>query len=213
MQIIHPLADSYAHLMSDSPSPAAEFLEAETVRQHPHAHMLSGALQGKLLEMICRMIQPKQVLEIGTFTGYSAICMASGLDADAQLHTIELRAEDAKTATHHFEKAGLSGKVIQHVGDARQIITTLNQTWDLVFIDADKVSYIEYYELTLPKLKPGGWILADNVLFHGQVLEEEVKGKNALAIDAFNRHIKNDSRVEQVLMTIRDGLMLIRKKQ
>jgi len=127
------------------------------------------------------------------------------------LHTIELRQEDAATAQRYFNESTYAKMIQLHLGDALQVIPSLNEKWDLVFIDADKVNYINYYELTLPKLKSGGWIIADNVLFHGQVLEEEVKGKNALAIQAFNDHVKNDSRVEQVLLTVRDGLMLIKK--
>ncbi|MEO6254293.1 MAG: class I SAM-dependent methyltransferase, partial [Ferruginibacter sp.] len=128
------------------------------------------------------------------------------------LHTLELREEDAATATAYFKKAGMEDKIELHVGDALKIIPTLTESWDLVFIDADKVNYINYYELTLPSVKKGGWLLADNVLFHGEVLEENVKGKNALAMQAFNEHIKNDDRVQQAMLTIRDGLLLIQKK-
>lgn len=187
-------------------------IEAYTLANHPHAQMLSGHVQGKVLEMISRMIAPEKVLEIGTFTGLSALCLAKGLQPQGKLHTIELRDDDAQTAREFFKKAGAEDKIELHVGDALQIIPDLNETWDLVFIDADKVNYITYYELTLPQIKKGGWILADNVLFHGEVLEENVKGKNAKAIQAFNEHVKNDDRVQQVMLTIRDGLLLIQKK-
>jgi predicted O-methyltransferase YrrM len=129
-----------------------------------------------------------------------------------QLTTIELRPDDAAKAEVLFHKAGKEHRIKMITGDARLIIPTLSVTFNLVFIDADKLSYIDYYELTLPKLQDGGWILADNVLFHGQVLDHPVKGKNAKAIQAFNEHVANDSRVEQVMLTVRDGLMLIRKK-
>ncbi len=169
-------------------------------------------MQGKVLEMFSCMIQPKRILEIGTFTGFSALCLAKGLQPDGKLFTLELREEDANTAKNYFVKAGMQDKIELCVGDALQIIPTLQQTWDLVFIDADKVNYINYYELTLPNLKQGGWILADNVFFHGEVLEDEIKGKNAKAIYAFNEHVKNDNRVQHAMLTIRDGLMLIQKK-
>jgi predicted O-methyltransferase YrrM len=158
------------------------------------------------------MIKPVRILEIGTFTGFSALCLAKGLQEDGKLHTIELRTDDAETAKKYFKKAGVENKIELHVGDAQEIIPTLKQNWDLVFIDADKVNYITYYELTLPSVKKGGWILADNVLFHGEIFEEPVKGKNAKAILAFNEHVKNDDRVQQVMLTIRDGLLLIQKK-
>ena len=114
--------------------------------------------------------------------------------------------------TAAFEKAGAESRIMMHVGDARQIIPMINETWDLVFIDADKVGYIDYYELTLPKVRQGGWILADNVFFHGLIFDNPISGKNAIAIRDFNNHIAEDSRVEQVMLSIRDGLMLIRKK-
>jgi caffeoyl-CoA O-methyltransferase len=178
---------------------------------HAHANMLSGHVQGSFLSMLSYMIKPRRVLEIGTFTGFSALCLAQGFAKDGILHTIEIREEDAKVSASNFKKANAEGYIILHVGDARQIISGLNEQWDIVFIDADKVSYIEYYELTLPFLKRGGFIIADNVLFHGQVLAEDVKGKNAIAIHAFNEHVKADKRTEQVILTVRDGLMLIRK--
>ncbi len=211
MDLINPLADNYAKEYS---SPLDEILsenEAVTLSSHEHAQMHSGHVQGKLLEMISRMIRPGKILEIGTFTGFSALCLAKGLKEGGILHTIELRAEDAAFAAEYFKKAAAENKIQLHIGNAHDIIPRLNENWDMVFIDADKVSYIEYYELTLPFLNSGGWILADNVLFHGQVLEEAIKGKNAIAIQAFNDHIAADKRVEQVLLTVRDGLMLIRK--
>jgi predicted O-methyltransferase YrrM len=152
-----------------------------------------------------------KVLEIGTFTGYSALCLSKGLQVGGKLHTIELREADASLAYSYFEKAAATNAIQLHIGDAKQIIPTLEEVWDLVFIDADKVSYIDYYELTLPSVKKGGWILADNVFFHGQVFDEVVSGKNAKAIHSFNEYIKKDSRVEQVMLSIRDGLTLIRK--
>lgn len=211
MEFLLPSAETYAAAFTTALDPALAAIEQQTTAAHPHAHMLSGHIQGIFLEMISRMISPENILEIGTFTGFSAVCLAKGLKRGGRLDTIEIRHEDAETAIQHIGRAGFTDRVFVHTGDAREIIPQLEQQWDLVFIDADKVSYIEYYELTLPLLKPGGWLIADNVLFHGQVLEAELKGKNAKAIQAFNEHVAADKRVEQVLLTVRDGLLIIRK--
>jgi predicted O-methyltransferase YrrM len=213
MDFIDQKADAYALRYTSNPGEVLQENELESIASNKQVHMISGQVQGKLLEFISSMIRPQKVLEIGTFTGFSALCLVKGLQTGGILHTIEIREEDAAFAARYFEKAGVAERIRLHVGNALDIIPQLNEQWDLVFIDADKVNYIEYYELTLPLLKPGGWILADNVLFHGQVLEEEIKGKNAKAIQAFNEHVASDSRVEQVMLTVRDGLMLIRKWQ
>ena len=212
MELINPKAAQYAKHHTSALDAVLNEFEINTLTNHPHAQMLSGHVQGKVLEMFSKMIGPKRILEIGTFTGFSALCLAKGLQNDGKLHTLELREDDAETAANYFKKAEMENKIELHVGDALKIIPALTESWDLVFIDADKVNYINYYELTLPSVKKGGWILADNVLFHGEVLEENVKGKNAKAIQAFNEHIKNDDRVQQAMLTIRDGLLLIQKK-
>ncbi len=212
MNFIDPLAEQYADKYSDKLDDLLKEIVDFTVATHPKSHMLSGAVQGKLLEMISIMIKPSRVLEIGTFTGFSALCLAKGLAQNGTLHTIELREEDAQTAIRFFNKSELKEKIKLHIGNATEIIPSLNESWDLVFIDADKVSYIDYYELTLPRVKSGGWILADNVLFHGQVLNDEMTGKNPKAIHAFNEHVSRDERTEKVMLTIRDGITLIRKK-
>lgn len=212
MDLVNDKAENYAKKFTSPLGDLLASIEAETLATHAHPHMISGHVQGKFLEMISQMIKPARVLEIGSFTGFSAICLAKGLQTGGELHTIELREDDANTCRKNFLKAGLNEIIKLHVGDAKTIIPTLNATWDLVFIDADKTGYIEYYELTLPQLKSGGFILADNVLFHGEVLKEEVKGKNALAIQAFNEHVAKDNRVEQLIITMRDGMMLARKK-
>jgi hypothetical protein len=211
MDILNPNAASYSLFHSSETDHLLQLIETETMQNHAHSHMLSGCVQGKFLEMICRMIHPFNVLEIGTFTGYSAICLSKGLHEGGKVHTIEIREADALKAVSYYEQAGLENKICQHIGCAKDILPKLQEKWYLVFIDADKVSYIDYYELTLPNIKSGGWMLADNVLFHGQVLEEQIKGKNALAMEAFNKHVLADNRVEQVLLTIRDGITLIRK--
>ncbi|MCX6298812.1 MAG: class I SAM-dependent methyltransferase, partial [Bacteroidetes bacterium] len=142
----------------------------------------------------------------------SALCLANGLTDSGALHTIELREADAETAAHNFSKSTRNKQIHLHIGNALDIIPSLNFEWDLVFIDADKTAYIDYYELIVPRLSKKGMIIADNVLFHGQVLENPVTGKNAKAIQAFNEHVQADERTEQVLLTIRDGLVLIKKK-
>jgi predicted O-methyltransferase YrrM len=158
------------------------------------------------------MIRPGKILEIGTFTGYSALCLAKGLAPGGELHTIEISKEEAALSRRYFSKSLQSKQIILHEGNALDIIPALDDTWDLVFIDADKVNYINYYELTLPRLKQGGFIIADNVLFHGEVLDENITGKNAKAIHAFNKHIAGDERIQHVMVTVRDGLMLVQKK-
>lgn len=212
MELINPKAEHYAKQYTSSLDEVLNEIEEYTLANHPHAQMLSGHVQGKVLELFSKMVRPDRILEIGTFTGFSALCLAKGLQHDGKLHTLELRSDDAATASAYFKKAGMDDKIELHVGDALEIIPTLSEAWDLVFIDADKVNYINYYELTLPAVKKGGWLLADNVFFHGEVLEENIKGKNAKAIQAFNEHIQNDDRVQQAMLTIRDGLLLIQKK-
>ena len=211
-ELINSKAENYAAKFTSSTDELLKEIEDYTMNNHPQSVMLSGPVQGKLLEIISNMIQPKRILEIGTFMGYSALCLAKGLMPGGQLHTLELREEDAARAQNYFTKSSQTEQIILHVGNALEIIPELNETWDLIFIDADKVSYINYYELTLPRLRKGGFILADNVLFHGEVLEEKISGKNALAIQAFNEHVAADERVEQVMLTVRDGLMCIVKK-
>lgn len=211
VDIIHPLAQEYAERFSSVETALLQEI-AETTRTHPHADMLSSHIQGEFLAMISSLLQPRRILEVGTFVGYSAIYLSKGLQPGGRLHTIELREADASTAARNFERANATEKISLHVGNALEIIPALDETWDLAFIDADKVNYSAYYKLILPKLKSGGLIIADNVLFHGEVLEEKIKGKNAIAIHAFNELVRNDNSVEKVMVTLRDGLMLIRKK-
>ena len=173
--------------------------------------MVSGPLQGTFLEMISCMIRPKRILEIGTMTGFSALCLAKGLTDDGMLHTIEVRKEDAKTAQGFFNRSNYLKKIIIHIGEALPIIDELRETWDLVFIDADKPNYINYFNHVLSNVRKGGFILADNVLFHGQVLEEVIKGKNAKAIQAFNDFVAERTDVEKMMLPLRDGVYLIRK--
>ena len=211
MQLIHPLVETYAEKFTSPLDGLRDKVEQETLANHEHSVMISGQVQGIFLEMISRMIKPMRILEIGSFTGFSALCLAKGLQPGGVLHTIELRENDAALCEQYFKEAGVEHQIKLHCGNALNIIPSLKEAWDLVFIDADKVSYIQYYELTLQQLKPGGFILADNVFFHGEVLEEKLTGKNAKAMAAFNEFVARDNRVQQVMLTIRDGLMIIRK--
>ena len=212
MELVQPLAEAYAQQFTTPDNALLQSIQASTLLNHPHAHMISGPVQGQFLSFISGMIQPQYILEIGSFTGYSALCLANGLTDTGALHTIELRAADAETAALNFSKSTRNKQIHLHIGNAIDIIPNLNFEWDLVFIDADKTAYIDYYELIVPRLSKKGMIIADNVLFHGQVLENPVTGKNAKAIQAFNEHVQADERTEQVLLTIRDGLVLIKKK-
>ena len=212
MEIVDPVVQQYAEKYTSTEDNLLQEIARFTIQNHPHAQMLSGHLQGKFLEMVSHMCRPRRILEIGTFTGYSALCLAKGLQADGLLHTIEVREEDARTANSYFARSFFEKKIILHVGDALNIIGELTETWDLVFIDADKENYINYFNLVLPKLRQNGFILADNVLFHGQVLEKEIIGKNARSIQAFNDHILKRTDIERLLLPVRDGLMLIRQR-
>jgi caffeoyl-CoA O-methyltransferase len=211
MHITDPKAQAYAEKYTSVEDALIHEVAEYTYSQHAHSHMLSGHLQGKFLEMVSCMVQPHRVLEVGTFTGYSALCLAKGLQPGGQLHTIELREDDAAKAKSYFDRSIYREQIILHIGNALEIIGELKEQWDLVFIDADKEAYTTYFDRIFPAVHPNGFILADNVLFHGQVLEEEINGKNAKAIQAFNDHVKGRTDVEKVMLPIRDGVYLIRK--
>lgn len=210
-ELINVLAEQYTDIFSSGEDALMKEVNDYTMQHHAHAHMLSGKVQGNFLSIISKLLQPKRILEIGTFTGYSALALAKGLQPEGKLFTLELRADDAATAKAYFNRSVFKDSIELIIGNAKEIIPALNETWDLVFIDADKTGYIDYYELILPFVKTNGVIIADNILFHGQVLETPITGKSAQAIQAFNEHVKNDQRTEQVLLTVRDGLSIIRK--
>jgi predicted O-methyltransferase YrrM len=211
VELINPIVQSYAEQYSSEEDELLKEINTWTLKHHKLHQMLSGYLQGKVLEMISWMVRPKRILEIGTFTGYSALCLAKGLTADGQLHTIELRDDDASVARGFFDRSSFSSRIILHRGNALSIIHELNETWDLVFIDADKPAYIEYFNLVLPKVRQNGFILADNIFFHGEALENEPRGKSAIGIRAFTEFISRRKDVEKVILTLRDGLYLVRK--
>jgi caffeoyl-CoA O-methyltransferase len=210
LELINEQVQLYAENLS---SPEDELLQRISAfnQKHPDAQMLSGHLQGKVLEMLSCMIRPRRVLEIGTFLGYSALCLAKGLTEDGQLHTIELRPEEASKAKEFFSQSPYDSKIILHLGSALDILPTIGETWDLVFIDADKPAYIDYFNLVLPKVRKNGFIFADNIFFHGEALEQQAKGKNAQGIKAFNEYIQHRNDIEMVVITLSDCLFLIRK--
>ena len=187
-------------------------LRRKTFLDTPYPRMLSGPVQGMFLRLLSRMVRPERILEIGTFTGYSAICLAGGLAPGGILHTIEAEPAYAEIAREYFRKANLEDRILLHDGDALEIIPQLNETFDLVFIDAAKEHYSDYYHAVFEKVKPGGFILADNALWDGRVLEGESAGDpETRGIISFNKMIREDKQVENVLLSLRDGVMLICK--
>ena len=177
-----------------------------------YSGMVSGHVQGRLLSMLSHMIKPEQILEIGTFTGYSAICLAEGLTEKGHLHTIEVDDERAEVASRFFGKAGLADRITLHHGDALDIIPKFGIVFDLVFIDAAKKQYLDYYHAIIDKVRPGGYILVDNILWHGQVVDPEIQDETTNELRSFNDFIHNDARVEKAIVQNRDGLLIIRKK-
>ncbi len=188
-------------------------LNRETHLRIPGARMISGHLQGQVLTMLAKMLRPERILEIGTFTGYSAICLARGLGENGKLITIEADDELEEMAGRYFNMAGLQTKIVQLIGRALEIIPSISETFDLVFLDADKREYIDYYTMVFDKLRSGGIIVADNTLWSGKVVKAPVPGDEQTAgIKYFNKMIKNDNRVEKVILPLRDGMTIIRKK-
>lgn len=185
------------------------------ITRHTHLHvlmpqMLSGHLQGAFLKMISCMIRPQRILEIGTYTGYTAICLAEGLKDDGLLYTLDINAELSDANQAFFEQSGHGTKIKMLTGDAKQILPTLQEQWDLVFIDADKKAYAHYFDQVIDHVRPGGFIIADNVLWSGKVLSEK-KDSDTESIDSFNKKIQQDPRVENMLLPLRDGLLIMRK--
>ncbi|MBP1669638.1 MAG: O-methyltransferase [Bacteroidetes bacterium] len=200
----------YITSITSPEDPLLAELNRETHSKVLYPRMISGHLQGKLLEFLSRMIQPAAILEIGTYTGYSALCLAKGLKPGGKLHTIEINDELQPFIETTVRKAGLQETIILHTGDARKIIPSLKEKFDLVFVDGDKEQYLEYYKAVFGKTLTGGYILADNVLWSGKVLAPS-KDKETNGIIEFNEFVKNDDRVDKMIIPFRDGLMLIRK--
>jgi len=213
MDFLDPQIDAYVGDHTKAENDTLSKLNRETYAKILMPRMLSGHLQGRVLSMLAHMIKPRRILEIGTYTGYSALCLAEGLTTDGQLHTMDINEELETMVRKYIAQAGMQDKITYHIGDATKLIPGLNETFDLVFIDADKENYSTYYDLVFDKLRTGGFIIADNVLWSGKVLTTpEPDDKDTRAIIAFNDKVMKDERVENVLFPIRDGLMVVRKK-
>lgn len=211
MDIIPAAIEQYAALHTLPESAVLQALNRETHLNVLQPRMLSGHLQGTFLQFFSQLLQPLRILEIGTYTGYSAICLARGLPPNGCLHTIDINEELYDMQRRYFAEAGLDTKIVSHIGNAIDIIPTLPDVFDLVFIDADKQNYLNYYHLVLPKVKKGGYILADNVLWSGKVVQPN-PDKDTRAIMAFNQAVANDPQVDTMLLPLRDGILIARKK-
>ena len=214
MEFIDEAIQNYAEQHTGSESEILRKINRETYTDVLVPRMLSGQMQGRILSMFSKMINPQSILEIGTFTGYSAICLAEGLSEKGKLCTIDINEELEERVLRYFEEADIRDKVDYRIGNALDIIPGLEGQFDLVFIDADKENYQNYFDLIIDKTQSGGVIIADNVLWSGKVLGNEIKkiDKDTQALIKFNKSINNDDRVENVLFPVRDGLMVIRKK-
>ena len=213
MHFISEKLDDYVVKHSEDEPALLKALTRETYQKILQPRMLSGHYQGRILSMLSKLIKPKTILELGTFTGYSALCLAEGLDKNGVLHTIDINEELVDFQKRYFDKSNYGAQIVQHLGSALDIIPTLDTTFDLVFMDADKINYINYFHLIIDKLNPGGVILSDNVLWSGKVIEalnsSDISTKIVLE---YNTLLKEDSRLETVLLPIRDGLTVSIKK-
>lgn len=210
MDIIQPELQQYSEDYSTAENAVLQRINRDTYANVMMPRMLSGHLQGRVLSMISHMVKPKTILEIGTYTGYATICLAEGLAAGGKVITLDINEELEDRVRAHFKEAGVEASIDYRLGNAMKIIPDLKENFDLVFIDADKENYSNYFDLVIDKVNPGGFILADNVLWSGKVLDAK-PDKDTKAILAFNSKIHSDLRVENVLLPIRDGIMLIRK--
>ncbi|MCK9338521.1 MAG: O-methyltransferase [Bacteroidales bacterium] len=204
--------EEYCEAHSTSEDDLLNRLDRETNLKVLRPRMISGHLQGAFLSFISRLLRPTSILEIGTYTGYAALCLAEGLSPDGTLDTIEIDEELEDIIQKYFNQSRYKEQIILHIGDARTIIPTLNKKWDLVFIDAEKKEYFDYYEAILPQIQQGGIILIDNVLWSGKVIQEvKENDKDTQSIIDFNKYIQNDQRVRNLLLPLRDGIMIIEK--
>jgi predicted O-methyltransferase YrrM len=209
------LSEELTHYLENSCEPENELLKhinRETYLKVSMPRMLSGHYQGRLLSMISKMINPERILEIGTFTGYATLCLAEGLREKGRIYTIDINVELEDMVRSNFKRSDLDSKIMYQIGDAKEIIPTLNETFDLVFIDADKKNNATYYDMIIDKVRSGGLILVDNVLWSGKVLDEGVSDQKTSFISKFNEMVSSDKRVEKLILPVRDGLFLIRKK-
>ena len=210
---ITPQLDKY---ISEHTSPEGDYLYRLFRATHVEIlapQMASGHVQGRFLKFLVKMIKPKRILEIGTFTGYSAICMSEGLDADGKIYTFEVEDELEDFTRKWIDGSEHGSKIVFTIGNALEIVPILGEKFDMVFIDGNKREYIEYYEMAIKHLSPGGWILADNTLWDGHVIEPERKDAQTNGVRAFNDFVRNDDRVEVVILPLRDGLTIVRVKE
>ncbi|WP_299132090.1 O-methyltransferase [uncultured Tenacibaculum sp.] len=213
MNFLPDLIDDYAVKHSQNEPELLKELNRETWQKVLNPRMLSGAFQGRVLSMISKLIKPKSILEIGTYTGYSALCLAEGLSEDGVLHTIDKNEELEELQFKYFQKSGFQNQIKQYIGNAIEIIPSINSTFDLVFIDADKSNYLNYFELIVDKMNKGGVILSDNVLWSGKVVEPlNPKDIDTKILLEYNKLLKEDTRLETILLPIRDGLTITRVK-
>lgn len=213
MNFLSEELDNYVVVHSQDEPELLQQLNRETYQKILQPRMLSGHYQGRVLSMISKLINPKNILEIGTYTGYSALCLAEGMQLSGELHTIDINEELFDFQRKYFDKSGYGEQIFQHLGNALDIIPKLNKTFDLVFIDADKENYANYFHTIIDKLNKGGIILSDNVLWSGKVLETKFKKEDTStpALIEYNKLLKEDKRVETVMLPIRDGLTISRK--
>jgi len=212
MQFLPEILEQYVDQHTSPEDDVLKELSRETYLKHLYPQMLSGHYQGTLLNMFVSMIQPKRILEIGTYTGYSGICMARALPDDGLLHTIDINEELKALIDKYFDKARVQDKIKSYIGNAMEIIPTIDETFDLVFIDADKTNYSNYYDMVFDKVRKGGFIIADNVLWSGKVTQEkDPKDLDTNALREYSQKIMSDDRVENILLAVRDGLMIAKK--
>jgi len=211
MHFISEELEDYIEKHSQAEPPLLAQLNKETYQKVLLPRMLSGHFQGRVLSMLSKLIRPKTILEIGTYTGYASLCLCEGMQKDGQLHTIDIKEELVDFQRKYFDQSEWGTQIVQHLGEGITIIPTLDVKFDLVFIDADKENYLNYYELIVPKMNPGGIILSDNVLWSGKVLEPlEPNDLSTKILIEYNELLRNDPRVETVLLPIRDGLTVSR---
>ncbi|MEI8193687.1 MAG: O-methyltransferase [Flavobacteriia bacterium] len=212
MNFISPELEHYAGIHTSPESELLARINRETHLEVLQPRMLSGHLQGRLLSLLSSLLKPKRILEIGTYTGYSALCLAEGLPNDGKLITIDVNEELQARVQSYFNDSAYKNQIEYHIGDAMELIPTLSDRWDLVFIDADKKNYLAYYDLVVENTRPGGLILADNVLWSGKVIDPHATDRETELLRKYNETLHLDDRVENVLLPIRDGIMVARKK-
>ena len=212
MELLSDELINYLENTCESENDLLKHINRETHLKVSMPRMISGHYQGRLLSMISKMVSPERILEIGTFTGYATLCLAEGLRENGRIHTIDINLELEDMVRANFKKSEFDAKISYQIGDAKQIIPTLNETFDLVFIDADKKNNATYYEMILDKVRSGGLILVDNVLWSGKVLDQEKSDQKTTFISNFNEMLSLDQRVEKLILPVRDGLFLVRKK-